>query len=690
MAEINDWKRGMLELPDELFFSIMRVYLGELHTPFHKPALVDRIISFLSQEETLTRICSLLEDEDTILLTAVDLLEGAKVTELYEIFEEEMDYFSFYGRIRNLQERLLIYQRGSDEGLVLTPFLKTELRKRILSRSILFERRESDEAEKRMETVAPSPVSETLLWNILAFLHIEDRPLKRNGELKKRSLDHLVQVFPGVHAEGGAAHLFDIPIRLGLVEKRKDTLLLQHGEIDRFSHLERSERLCRIWAAACMPPEETGTHPILKKLSPALISRRAGLIRSLIEELEPENRYGERGLRRFLRIESLRIGGTVPAHGPSPIELQEAGILERHGEDCSLSPKILEYLNTSENSPSLMLQPDFSVTVSPPVPFSIGILIGELFDIRGFDVYPRFELTKESFTRARSSRLSYEELTEFIERASGRDIPHNVGMTLHTWEQAFSGIALFEGIILKVDEERMHLVEHSPALQPYLLHSFGRGLYLLDPDSTDVWRSILEKSGIDPLPPIRRARERKPKVSPPLRLEEEPDIYLTPQPRYQRDVSPQEKSACSVRGEELKEKLRSTMEKQKLSEKSRRVIDSYIEHKLILFPEQVGAHLIEDELTEARGLDYTGKVRIIEESVSKNFELLEIVLRMQAGKPKRMLLRPQKLERGERELYLHGFRLPHGEAEKIPVGKISYVKRWKNSLFIGMEEGSRR
>ncbi len=690
MTEIADWKKGMIELPDELFFSIMRVYLGQLRTPFHKPALVERIISFLAQEETLSRICSLIDDADTIFLTAVDLLEGPKLTELYEIFEEEMDYFSFYGRIRNLQERLLIYQRSSDGGLALNPFLKTELRKRVLSRGILFESREAEEDEKRGKTETALPFSETLLWNILAFLHIEERPLKRNGELKKRSLAHLLRVFPEEHTERGLARLFASAVRLGLVEKHKDSLFLQQREIDRFSQFERSERLCRIWAAACMPPEETGNLSVLKKLSPALLSHRAGLIRSLIAELEPVSRYGEQGLRRFLRIESLRGGHSVPLHGPSPEELYNAGIFERHGDVYSLSPRILEIMNSAEHSMSLMIQPDFSVTVSPPVPFSTGILIGELFDIRGFDVYPRFELTKESFTRARSSRFSYEKVTSFIERTSGRDVPHNIKMTLRTWEQAFSGIALFEGIILKVDEERAHLVEHSPALQPYLLQSFGRGLYLLEPDSTEQWRSILEKSGIDPLPPIRRAREREMERSSPLPPEEEPALPLSPQLRYRRDASPQEKNAAMASGRELKESLHSTMENRKLPEKSRREIAGYIEHKLILFSEQVGAHLIEDELTEARGLDYTGKVRIIEESVSKDFELLEIILRMQAGKPKRMLLRPQRLVRGEKELYLHGFSLPHGEAETIPVGKISYVKRWKNSLFIGREDMPRR
>ena len=706
IQEREEWKRAMLELPDELFFSIMRTYLGEIRTPFHKPALVDRLANFLGHEETVRRIVAFIDDRDAVFITAVDLLGSPHITTLYSLFEEELDYFSFHGRLRNLQERLLVYHRRSDDGIAVNPLLLPVLRHGVIRAPILFEYRHS---EKEEDTEKSPRITETHLHALIAYLLIDDKLLKSDGTLKKKSSDRLARVFS---SEDGGQELFHRLLRaatnLGLLERRESRIIPKRRALDAFAEMPREVRTSALWAAAFDGGQEASGREI-SSLPPRELYRRSRLLRSVLDSMPNRTVFTFSGLRRLIRVCTINAGMDGRYLPVRPEEMVELGLLEERDEGVSLAFGTRRELEASPIERPILIQPDFSVTVQPPVDFPTGVRISELFDIRNYDIYPRYELTKYSYTRARSHRFTYEELIAFIEEHSENEPPHNIVMTIKAWERAFSGVSLYEGIILEVDEERSHLVDHTPGLQEHILHSFGGGLYLLDPSTVDEWTRALEKSGIEPVPPIHRPgsetrAETAQQPGPPLASiyaaelrnelrEDESDEARSPlsaapgsPSRHPAFSSAQEK----LDADELYEELRRAAEPLSLSENQRRELQQYIDHKLLLFPEQVGRHMLSDETTEARGIDYSGKVRIVEQSVSHEFDLLEIVQRMPAGKPKRMLLRPERLERGEKELYLNGRELPHGEVQRIPVGKISYVKRWKSSLFTGLEDSNRR
>jgi len=49
MNGYKDWKEAMLRLPERTFFVLMRLYLGEIKTPFNKQRLVESLGGFLSK-----------------------------------------------------------------------------------------------------------------------------------------------------------------------------------------------------------------------------------------------------------------------------------------------------------------------------------------------------------------------------------------------------------------------------------------------------------------------------------------------------------------------------------------------------------------------------------------------------------------------------------------------------------------
>ena len=70
----QDWQEAMLQLPERTFFLLMRLYLGEIKTPFNKQRLVESLGSFLSKAETQQTMIGGLDRLDLLILTAVHTL----------------------------------------------------------------------------------------------------------------------------------------------------------------------------------------------------------------------------------------------------------------------------------------------------------------------------------------------------------------------------------------------------------------------------------------------------------------------------------------------------------------------------------------------------------------------------------------------------------------------------------------
>jgi hypothetical protein len=106
-----------------------------------------------------------------------------------------------------------------------------------------------------------------------------------------------------------------------------------------------------------------------------------------------------------------------------------------------------------------------------------------------------------------------------------------------------------------------------------------------------------------------------------------------------------------------------------------------IRKKLILFPEQVRRGMAPREKNEARGIDYSGKVRLIEQALHSGTELLEIIERTTIGDPEKRLIKPEGLDQKSTDLELIGVELPSGREHRIRVRKIALLKKLKGSLY---------
>ena len=106
-----------------------------------------------------------------------------------------------------------------------------------------------------------------------------------------------------------------------------------------------------------------------------------------------------------------------------------------------------------------------------------------------------------------------------------------------------------------------------------------------------------------------------------------------------------------------------------------------IERKLILFPGQLQRALKSKDKAEVGGLDYTGKVRLIQRALDSKRTILEIKSTALPGENNRILIKPVSVNHDGPNLILLAQTLPEENDIEIPIRKISYVKLLRSSLY---------
>jgi hypothetical protein len=127
--------------------------------------------------------------------------------------------------------------------------------------------------------------------------------------------------------------------------------------------------------------------------------------------------------------------------------------------------------------------------------------------------------------------------------------------------------------------------------------------------------------------------------------------------------------------------LRSALAASPRREEERRELADRIERRLVITERQIAQSDPHPERLEAGGLDYLGKVRVVERALRASGDRLEVLYRLPGAEPVRALLRPVRLDKNEKGLVLEAEDLGTGGPARVPLGAVSTVKRLRASLF---------
>ena len=311
--------------------------------------------------------------------------------------------------------------------------------------------------------------------------------------------------------------------------------------------------------------------------------------------------------------------------------------------------------------------------------FSDGLFVSSIGRLTRHDRYPHFELTKDQLATALRSGLEIGATIERLKVLAGGRVPQNVVVSMESWAGEHESVRLFRGVVLTVERGRRHAVEHSEAVRQLIQRELAPGIYLIDEVDVDALQSALAEAGIELVPELttqpRRSTTAAPTVSaqPDLPRPAAVSLMLNGGPTITQ--LPQSGASPGWLDE-----IRSRLDTTSLTEEQRRELVGRIAQKLIITADQIRAGALKHEKTEARGIDYVGKVRVIEQAIRMSASLLEIVERADDGSPHRRLVGPVALEKRGGELVLIGEELPDRVRIELLVRKLGLVRRLRSGL----------
>jgi hypothetical protein len=343
----------------------------------------------------------------------------------------------------------------------------------------------------------------------------------------------------------------------------------------------------------------------------------------------------------------------------------------------------------------IVMDTAFSFVLYPEISFVDAVSLGAFCSVKeNTEAAVRFEITRQSVVRGFDQGVKADAMIALLERLSLNRLDANLGWTLREWESRYTGVSLYQGIVLVLEEDRRYLAEAGP-VSHLIRKTLAPGVYLLSSEEKAEAAKALLKAGVDIV------------AQPPLDQETGRDGFsrnafarlgssISAAPAFgfedlggKEDDEAMEKtgaadSSASAAADSIKQNFRSALEKRRFTKPEKDELIARIERRLILSEAQLEGASVRYEKLEARGLDYAGKSTIAKQAVEAGY-LVEVTWPGPGGELKRTAGIAQALEKKEGDS-IFVFR-SGGNSEndasvfRVPLGKISLLRRVKQSIF---------
>ena len=740
---VDHWKSAIMSLPEGNFFELLRSVFGNIKTPFSKHKLLEDLFAFLSKKENRKTIAAFIGEQDHKVIAATALLNEPETSDLEKFFAGEMTEAELQAVIINLEERLILYRFRDEKNmrLALNPVLDEVLIPYIKDTRPLFPsfpsgsrfpKEDNAKTEATPQQNGPSSyISDPRIMAALFTFIIEEEELfkaetgtepkgtKSSGtrfqaaltpELRKKVLDGVRQFFPELDFELAVNNL----IQLGLFTRTDRFLIPNREKIAEYSELSDSERQ-EYWAAGlfiCFKDSDKSTHNGNSAWDNYSFSFSWSRLRSITSSihrfrslLDPDRLYPELTLKRLWELLEERSGGLLNQWPSFLAVMEKTGLLEAEkiaGKEETFW--LLPTEKTKEHSsgePVIAMDTAFSFILYPEISFADGLALSAFCSIKECAVKEAtgtlisFELTSKSAVRGFDQGIDAKAMMELLNRLSENRLDPNLDWTLKEWEKRYTGVSLHQGIVLTLTEDNRYLAKAGP-VSHLIEKTLAPGVYLLSTEERSTVVRALRKAGIDIVaqPPegtesfgLRRSGSFR-NTFPRLYSSEASEYGLAYSfPGGDKETalpSTNTGAKTSDEGASIKEKFRGVLDKMKITKQERDEILARIERGLVLNEAQLESTSVRYEKLEARGLDYTGKTAIAKQAIETG-SLLEITWPGRDGEPNRTVGIPQALEKkeGDSVLVLKASGNSENAARvlKIPLGKISLLRRIKQSIF---------
>ena len=430
-------------LDENYYFFIANNILGKIPTPFHKPVLNQRILSFLLNEDNRNSIRVSIDSDERRYLSLL-LIAGEASSKQIQSFFPSDSYPMVVTRMCGLKDRLIVM--FSEGRYRINPVLE-DIVSDVFDASLLF-------GENKGKTVSEPFADRNVLSAFLNLLISGAVPVREANTHHFVKSDRLEKVFPQF-GKAKSTRMFTLIKDLALKEK-----VVSVRETRFILDSKRSEALLSLDPLCLVTKAVHGAEA-------KVMSRILGVLR--------ENAIKEESLVRFYSILS---GADEETASLILEDISAFGIICKKDGFYYLNQAVL---SEKQKQSHLSIDSDMEVSYFG-IPNENDILF-MFADIKVCDKLIRYSVTKSSFTRALELGLTRNQIQDYL------GIQDND--QLRFWESSFSRITLYDGIVIRGDELISRIIRMHPEMKRHVICELSDGVFLMERSSYHIWQEIL-------------------------------------------------------------------------------------------------------------------------------------------------------------------------------------------------------
>lgn len=682
------WRESLTKLSDQQFFDLLRMYIGEIKTPYNKQNLIEQMSSVLRKEENKQKILSLLDYQDRLILAALHVFSGASFTQLKHFFSDSISSYDLETDLQNLEERLLLFRSlepSTEKKIYLINPLLEEALLPFIGSSVLFPK---SKLHADIDSENTFFLNSHLLAAVYAFVFQFPDLCKIDGSLKKKHAQTISELFLNHCDISCFEKLISALQNMGLFKQVENETHIDHERWNEFSLLSEQEQYAYIAAAS------------IASLPRSVLANLASICTVFLMSLE-ENLYTRKILKRiaFVFFEKLHAT-TMPKVSKLRTLLQQNqakktelafdsallvdslisfGLLEVLGiddEDEALY-KVRKTETSSDTKKLVHLGSSFFVSILPGLSLHSLLPLVKIMDLQGCDTSLSFEITKQSVTRAFESGMKPDFILKTFEAYSVHEIPQNFHHAIQDWYANFKSGSLYKGFVLHVDADKIIAVENNAVLKKYLCHTLAPGVYLMNFASEDEAHDAVQKSGLDFIGRIKTLA--KPSISLPLSPLQHA-LIQSPIDFADTKTDEEKNHILLSKKRDVQKELLDYLAEMDLTKEQREDLSLRIKKKIVFSTEQIRPDSVRYVKTEAKGMDFLGKIAIVEQAISSELRLEIRYDGLEKEEKKVFVGKPLLIEKFTNDALVHLEVEEKKEPVQLSVGGASLVKLIRKSF----------
>lgn len=680
------WADCISSLSDSKFFDMMRLYLGEIETPYNKQRLIEQLAGFIKNPVNSDNLLALLDEYDIKLLTALDIIKNPTQESIIQFFSQDFSTAEIVTEISNLIARLLVFEEkdrySQKKYLRINPYIYEKLKKQLVLSNIIVPAVVKKSSLEDVFTISPDFISA-----FISFINTKGCSCKSDGMMKKNAQAKAVALFPG--KQKIVQLLLTAFINLNLVHEGEKSFETDRGRLELFSELSEPQQYAFICAASCSRFGREGLKKEAQLLLDTLCSipkngaTLADIVRLgfLAGSKKEEEQVASKS--RFSRmLEAARqADGVLPEQSGDLIDRMldsavQFGLLiktgyDEKGKEIFIQAPVMANgfeKNNEKQFPKNLVNIDstFTVSIMPGLSLKKLLPLIDFLEIKTFGVVCEFEITKKSVSIAFDCGQNAETLCSVLEKYTNYELPQNLKINIFEWFDSYSSAMIYRGYVLKVKKNNIALVENNPRISRCIKEKLADGIYLLNiPVETDI-SAFVEESGLDFMGSVKNPFVSGEKLAFPVLQEGRVSVLGVEEPA---------KINFSAAGH-LLNSLKEELKKMELSKNQRESLENRIHNRLILTKEQLVATSIRSEILEAEGMDFGGKLHLFEAGLKEN-DMMEITMPQFDDETKYFKIIGHTLgitkQTGDAVVRFEVY--PGGEITNFVVSRITYLRR---------------